>query len=146
MDLSFLIPSKMRRLILTYFVDNPDAQVGIRELAAELKKSPQVTYRELLNLESWGILFSSRRGNQRAFRLNRKFPLISPLRELFERYRQEQKQGKSVEVVKTYNLKETTRRLRRITTPPELIPGLTAKRTKPRSFDEDKFLRKASDP
>ena len=57
MDLSFLIPSKVRRKVLAYFVDNPDAQVGIRELARGLKVSPQQAFRELCNLESSGFFF-----------------------------------------------------------------------------------------
>ncbi|MBL7684951.1 MAG: hypothetical protein JNK65_02820 [Deltaproteobacteria bacterium] len=54
--------------MLQYYVENPEAQVGIRELARELQASPQVAYRELINLENWGFLFSSKRGSQRAFR------------------------------------------------------------------------------
>lgn len=140
MDLSFLIPSKVRRVVLDYFVKYPEAQVGIRELARELKLSPQVTYRELVNLEGWGFLFSSKRGNQRAFRLNRKFPIYSPIRDLFLRDKEERE--RNYEIVKTYNAAEMFKRLRRIPVPAELIPGLTAKRTKPRSFVEEKMLER----
>ena len=58
MDLSFLIPSKTRRTVLAYFVANPKATGGVRELAREMGIAPQLAYRELVNLEGWGFLFS----------------------------------------------------------------------------------------
>jgi hypothetical protein len=138
MDLSFLIPSKIRRRVLEFWVENPEAQVGIRELSRDMKLSPQQVYRELLNLENWGFLFSSRRGTQRAFRLNKKFPFYPAVSELFRRLKEEN--SRELKIVKTYNLKEMVRRYRKIPVPPELIPGLTAKRTKPRAWDEEKIL------
>ncbi len=50
MDLSFLIPSKVRREVLRFFVENPSVEMGVREIARELKFSPQITHRELVNL------------------------------------------------------------------------------------------------
>ena len=140
MDLSFLIPSKIRRLVLAYFVVNPDAEVGIRELARELKESPQTVYRELVNLESWGFLFSSRRGNQRAFRFNKKFVLSPPIRDLFARYRQEQ--NRVYTVSKVHKLSDIVQRAGKISVPEALIPGLTSRRRKPRSYSEEKTLKK----
>lgn len=140
MDLSFLIPSKVRRQILAYFVDNPEAQVGIRELGRELKISPQQAFRELCNLESWGMLFSSRRGTERAFRLNQKFRLYPPLRDLFERYKQEQ--NRVYEVDRVYKMEDVVNQAKKIPVPREMIPGLTSKRKKPRSYAEEKTLKK----
>ncbi len=140
MDLSFLIPSKMRRQVLAYFVANPETQVGIRELARELKAPPQAVYRELLNMEGWGFLFSSKRGNQRAFRLNRRFFLLPPIQELFRRLDEEK--NRKFTIVKTYNLEKEVKRLRKISVPPELIPGLTSKRRRPRAYAEEKSLAK----
>jgi hypothetical protein len=140
MDLSFLIPSKVRRLVLDYFVQYPDAQVGIRELARELKISPQESFRELVNLEGWGILFSSRRGLERAFRLNKKFPLYPPVAELFRRLREEN--NRRPEVIGTLDWKKMSKEYDKIPVPSELIPGLTAKRRKPRSFVEEKMMRR----
>lgn len=140
MDLSFLIPSKIRRKVLAYFVENPEAQVYIRELARELKVSPQQAYRELLNLEGWGMLFSSAQGNQRVFRLNKKFPFNPIIKDLFERYKIEQ--NRKLEVVKTYDFNKEVKRLRKIPVPPELIPGLTSKRKKPRAWAEEKALKR----
>lgn len=141
MDLSFLIPSRIRRLVLDYFVQNPEAQVGIRELARELKISPQESFRELCNLESWGMLFSSRRGTERAFRLNQRFRLYPPIRDLLTLYREEQ--NRKYEVNQTYKMEDLVREIKKTSTPPELIRSiLLSERTKPRSWEEDKILKK----
>ena len=140
MDISFLIPSKIRRQVLRYFVENPDVQVHIRQLARELKASPQQTYRELLNLEGWGFLFSSSRGNQRAFRLNKRFYLLPPIQDLFERIQKEE--DWEPEVVQTFDFQKRAKQLRKIPIPPELIAGLTSKRTRPRAYAEEKSLER----
>lgn len=140
MDLSFLIPSKIRRLVLAYFVDNPNAQVGIRELARELKISPQQTFRELCNLESWGMLFSSRRGTERAFRLNQRFPLCPPVKDIFQRWREANDNRPEVDQILDW--KKMTVQYGKIPIPPKMIPGLTAKRMKPRAYAEEKIMKK----
>lgn len=140
MDLSFLIPSKVRRLVLDYFVRNPDAQVGIRELARELKISPQESFRELCNLESWGMLFSSRRGTERAFRLNQRFRLYPPIRDLLTLYREEQ--NRKYEVNKTYKMEDLVREIGKTPIPPQMLPKLMEKRKKPRSYEEEKILKR----
>jgi len=140
MDLSFLIPSRVRRKVLQYWVENPESQMGVRELARALGMSPQQTFRELTNLESLGILFSSRRGNQRAYRLNARFPLYPPIRDLFLRYKEEQ--NRVYEIDKVYEMNDFVKKVRSIPVPPELIPGLTSKRKKPRSYDEEKILKR----
>lgn len=140
MDLSFLIPSKVRRQVLDYFVQNQDAQVGIRELARELKISPQQTFRELCNLESWGMLFSSRRGTERAFRLNQRFPLYPPVKDIFLKWKETNDDRPKVDRVLDW--KKLSSQYSKIPVPPELIPGLTAKRTKPRAYAEEKMMRR----
>jgi predicted transcriptional regulator with HTH domain len=140
MDLSFIIPSKIRRQVLAYFVEDPDAQVYVRELARELGESPQQVYRELINLENWGYLFSSKRGNQRVFRLNKKFPFYDGIKDMFERSREEK--NRNFNVVKTYKLEDRVKKLRKIPVPKELLEDLSAKRTKPRSYDETRLLEK----
>ncbi|HCU23896.1 MAG TPA: hypothetical protein DF383_02675, partial [Deltaproteobacteria bacterium] len=104
MDLSFLIPGKIRRQVLQYFVENPDVQVHIRGLARELGASPQQIYQELLNMEGWGLLFSSSQGNQRVFRVNKKFPLLPPIEDLFRSLKEEN--SRSYDIVQTFDLKE----------------------------------------
>ena len=140
MDLSFLIPSRVRRLVLDYFVRNPDAQVGIRELGRELKISPQQAFRELCNLESWGMLFSSRRGTERAFRLNQRFRLYPPIRDLLAAYWKEQ--SRKYEVYQTYKMEDLVTDIQRTPIPPEMLPRLMEKRKKPRSYEEERILKK----
>jgi hypothetical protein len=140
MDLSYLIPSKVRRTILQYWVTNPDAQMGVRELARELKISPQESFRELCNLESWGMLFSSRRGTERAFRLNQKFRLYPPIRDLFERYNEEN--NRTYIIDRTYKMEELVDDIQKTRTPPEMVPKLMEKRKKPRSYEEEKILKR----
>lgn len=142
MDLSFLIPSKVRRSVLAYFVEQPDAQPGIRELARELKISPQMVYRELVNLEGWGFLFSSKQGNRRAFRLNRKFILYPPITELFKLYKEEN--ARTYTVNKIFDLKDAVKKFSKIPVPDSYIPDLVAKRSRPRAWDEEKLLFKGA--
>lgn len=140
MDLSFLIPSKVRRSVIDYFVQNPDMQAGIREIARSLSMAPQQIARELSNLESLGLLFSSRRGNQRSYRLNSRFCLYPAIRDLFLIYRQEE--SRTYKVDRVYDMEKYVKKIRSIPTPPELISGLTSnKRKKPRSYDEEKTLK-----
>lgn len=140
MDLAFLIPSKVRRAVLNYFVSNPEAKPCIRELARELKLSPQMVYRELLNLESWGFLFSSKQANLRVFRLNNKFPCYLPIRELWQRWNLEN--NRAYQIDKIYRLEDEVRRLKKIPIAPALMVDLRRQRKKPRAYDEEKLLGK----
>lgn len=143
MDLSFLIPSKIRRLVLAYFVEDPEAQVYVRELARELNESPQQVYRELVNLEGFGFLFSSKQGSQRVFRLNKKFPIYSGIKDIFERYDEEK--NRRFNIIKTYMLEDRIKKLRKIPVSKELLKDLATKRTKPRAYEETKLLKKIAD-
>jgi len=125
---------------LAYFVANPKATGGVRELAREMGIAPQLAYRELVNLEGWGFLFSSKRGNQRAFRLNERFPLYPGVKEIFLSFQKEN--NRTIEIVKTYDWKKLSAHYKKIPIPEELIKGLTSKRTKPRAYDEEKLLKK----
>lgn len=140
MDLAFLIPSKVRRTVLEYFISNPEAQVCIRELARRIQLSPQLVYRELLNLESWGFLFSSRQANLRVFRLNNKFPLCAPIRDLLRQWNLEN--NRIYQIDKIYQLDDEVKRLRKISVPPELRADLRLQRKKPRAYDEERLLNK----
>lgn len=140
MELTFLIPSRVRRQVLEYWVENPGGEVYAHGLARTLKESPQLVYRELINLENWGLLFSRALGRQRMFRLNKKFPLYPPVCELFRRVSEEN--NRELNVVKVYDLKQQVRKLSAIATPKELNCDLRAQRTKPRAYAEEKILRK----
>lgn len=140
MDLKFLIPSKVRRAVLKYFVDYPKSQVGVRELAREIKISPQQTYRELINMENWGFLFSSRRGNQRAYRLNARFPLYLPIQKLLSEM--DLANAQTFKINRVFKWEQLSKEYDRIPIPKEMIPGLKSKRLQPRSFVEEKMMRK----
>lgn len=143
MDLSFLIPSKMRRRLLDYFTIDPDAQVYVNELARELKAAPQPVYRELINLENWGFLFSSKRGNQRVFRVNKRFIFFKPIAEMLENYRKER--GRTYTVAAVYDLKSMIREQKNKPVPESLKAGLLKPRRRPRSYDEEILLNGKSE-
>lgn len=138
MDLGFLIPSNSRRVILGYFTSNQDAQAYVNELARELALAPQLVYRELINLENWGILISTKRGNQRVFSVNKRFIFLKPIIELFSRYNQAQ--HPKYETIASYDLKEMIREQKKIPVPKELVAGLQSPRRRPRAYDEDTIL------
>lgn len=138
MDLSFLIPSKTRRTVLDYFVKNPDAQVGVRELARGVSLPPQLLHRELTNLESWGFLFSSKVGTTRAFRRNKKFVFNEMIDGIFNKY-QELRDNKT-EVIQVLDWNKLRKKYQKIPIPEEWIAELKSKRTRPRSYDEEKSL------
>ena len=140
MDLSFLIPSKVRREVLRFFVDNPNVEMGVRELGRELKLSPQVTHRELVNLENWGFLFSSKRGNSRAFRVNQSFPLYPPIQKLYSAYKKEKE--RTYEVANVMNWSEMKKEYAKIKIPQKLIVGLQSIRSKPRAYGEGKMMKR----
>lgn len=140
MDLSFLIPSKVRRQLLQFFVENPSIEMGGREIAREVNLSPQITHRELVNLENWGFLFSSKKGNSRAFRVNQKFPLYPIIQQLYKTYKAEQE--RTYEVVNVLNWNDMKKEYSKIKIPKQLIAGLQAKRTKPRAFMESKIMKR----
>lgn len=139
MDLSFLIPSKTRRTVLNYFVRNPETQMGVRELAREIGLSPQLVYRELTNLESWGFLFSSKVGMFRSFRRNKKFVFNDMIDKIFKKY--DELRTRKTEVAQVYDWKKLQKEYRKIPIPPEWVAGLQSKRKRPRSYDEEKSLR-----
>lgn len=143
MDLRFLIPSKVRRKVLEYFVKHPDTQVYVRELARDLEISPQLIYRELLNMENWGFLFSSKRGNQRVYRLNEKFVFYPVIHDLIQIDTREK--NRIYKIGHTYKLEDMASRINKIPIPPELVPGLLVKETKPRAFDEQKILERKNE-
>ena len=140
MDLSFLIPSKMRRTLLEYFVTNPDTQIHVNELARELKLAPQLVYRELIKLENWGCLFSFKRGNQRVFRVNQRFVFYKFLAGMI-RARQDIL-NRPPQVDKTYDWKTLTKGYDKIAIPPELVAGLKKQRKRPRAYAETVVMKK----
>lgn len=140
MDLKFLIPSKTRRLVIEYFITNPEDQIHVNELARELKTAPQLVYRELINMENWGLLLSSKRGNQRVYRVNKRFVFFQPLVQLYQIRTQFLTEPPSIANV--YEWKKLSKQYGKIAIPALLDRNLRAKRTKPRSYDEEVALKK----
>lgn len=140
MDLSFLIPSRVRRKVLAYFVEEPEAQVYVRELARLIEEPPQQVYRELINMENWGFLFSSKRGRQRVYRLNKKFPFYPPLRDLWKQLKIEN--SRQLNVSQVFDWKELEAQYDQVPVTPEMAEGLKKPRKRPRSYAEEKLLKK----
>lgn len=140
MDLSLLIPSKIRRQVLEYFVFNPRAQIHVNGLARVLKAAPQPVYRELINLENWGLLKSFKRGNQRAFYLNQRFVFLEPIEEIFRR--REKILSRPPMVTKIYDWQDLARQYDAVAVPAALSRDLERRRQKPRSYEEEILLGK----
>ena len=77
------LKSKITIEILDYFFLNPDKKHNINQLADLLKIDPGNLFRKLEELETEGILVSTREGNQRQFSLNQKYPFLKELEKLY---------------------------------------------------------------
>lgn len=140
MDISFLIPSKMRRSVLRYFCENLEVKVHVRELARQLQAAPQLVYRELINLENWGMLFAEKQGNQRVYSVNNRFYLLKPVQDMFLLIKEEENRECTIE--NTYTEKAIVDMARKIQIPESLDAQLKIQRTKPRTYDETILLRR----
>jgi predicted nucleotidyltransferase len=67
--------SALRRKLLAFYFTNPTTSLYLRDLAARLHLDPANLSRELGRLERQGVFISDRRGNQKYYRLNTKYPL-----------------------------------------------------------------------
>lgn len=74
--------SKLRQDLLGYYFTNPSMSHYLRELAELLGADPANLWRELGRLEREGLFVSERRGRQRYFRLNRRYPLYEEVRRI----------------------------------------------------------------
>lgn len=76
--------SKITIKILGYYFVNPDKKRYINELAAILEIDPGNLFRKLKELEAEGILISEKQGNQKYFKLNKKYPLLKEIKKTYE--------------------------------------------------------------
>ena len=74
--------SEARRRLLAYYFTNPTARHHLRELAERLSIDPSNLSKELRRLERDGLFLSEVNGRQKYFRLNRKYPLFSDVRNI----------------------------------------------------------------
>lgn len=102
--LEFLISSASRRKTLVYLLNNQDKEYHLRELSRILGEPAPVIKRELDRLEQIGLILSWATGNQRRFRVNEKFFLLSELKTLIDKTASF---SSSPRVARTFNLRET---------------------------------------
>lgn len=79
----FEFRSQITIKVLRYFLLNPKRRHYVNELADLLEVDPGNLFRKLKELENEGILVSEMEGNQRYFRLNKKYPLLRELEHFF---------------------------------------------------------------
>ena len=76
--------SKITSKILGYYFINKNESHYVNELAKILVVDPGNLFRKLKELEKEGLFFSEMRGNQRYFGLNKKYPLLSEYKNIYE--------------------------------------------------------------
>ena len=77
-----LTRSSLRKRLLSYFFTNPEGRLYLREIARIIQADPANLSRELRCLEEEGLFTSAKRGNQKHFFLNQKYPLYSELKSM----------------------------------------------------------------
>jgi len=80
--LSYLITSKTRREILTFFITHPDERFYHFDLAKRLDLPSSAVHTELKRLEEIGFLKSEREANIRFYWLNKDFVLYPELKSM----------------------------------------------------------------
>jgi len=88
-----LFISKVRISILEVFLSNLDTAHHVRELVRILDEEINAVRRELMNLESAGILKSKKEGNKVVYRVNKDNPILWDLRAIFYK---ESETGKAI--------------------------------------------------
>lgn len=79
------IGSKTRLDIVELFLSQPEQKFYVRELCRELKRAEiNGVRRELMNLQSIGLLKRQERGRNVFFLLNDQSPFVDPLRAIFD--------------------------------------------------------------
>jgi len=78
-----LFISKVRICVLNEFMSDLNASFHVRGLVRKVNEEINAVRRELLNLESAGILKSKRDGNKIVYRVNKDCPILWELRSLF---------------------------------------------------------------
>lgn len=74
-----LIPSKTRVKLLTLFLMNPGREMYLREVQRLTGENLNAVRRELANLEEFGLLTSTRKGNAHYYMVDHTFPLYEEL-------------------------------------------------------------------
>lgn len=74
--------SELHLTLLGYYFKNPNAEHYVRELSRMLSVDVAHVSRELNLLACAGLFLSAERGQEKHFRLNRKYPLYKELEKL----------------------------------------------------------------
>jgi DNA-binding transcriptional ArsR family regulator len=101
--LEYFISSASKRKILIYLIKHPDEEYHLRELSRKIGEPAPVVKRELDKLDQLGLILSWAQGNQRRFRVNRKFLLWPEIKSLVDK---SQAHSTPPKVSTTYTLKE----------------------------------------
>lgn len=78
-----LFGSKTRAKLLNLFFENPNKSYYVREMTRVIDEQINSVRRELLNLESIGVIKSETYDNKIYYSANRKHPYCHPLNEIF---------------------------------------------------------------
>ncbi len=77
-----LSKSPLKKKLLVYFFNNPNASLYLREIAVRLNLDPANLSRELQKLNQEGIFQSKKQGNLKYFSLNKTCPLYEELKSI----------------------------------------------------------------
>lgn len=89
------IRSALEQKVINYFLNNPEQEKYVNELAALLALDPGNLCRKLNTLGKNGVLTSRTRGKEKFFRLNKRHPLLPAFKKMFN-----QKYGVTDEIKK----------------------------------------------
>ena len=94
-----LFGSKTRAKLLKLFFENPEKSFYVREMTRVIDEQINSVRRELLNLESIGIIKNETFDNKVYYSANSKHPFCRPLVDIFT---------KKIDTLKSQDIKETT--------------------------------------
>jgi predicted nucleotidyltransferase len=77
--------SKLRARLLQLFFSHPEKEYFLRELERILSKPVAYIRRELTNLERTGLFISEKKGKEKYFRLNLKYPLYEEVKSMVDK-------------------------------------------------------------
>ena len=80
--LSSLFSSRIRAALLTAFLLSPGKKQNGWELAQRLQLTYSAVWKELVRLESLGILISEQQGNMKFYQVNKNCPILLELRSI----------------------------------------------------------------
>lgn len=94
-----LFGSKTRAKLLKLFFENPDKSFYVREMTRVIDEQINSVRRELLNLESIGVIKNETFDNKVYYSANNKHPFCRPLTDIF---------SKKIDSIRDKDIKETT--------------------------------------